>query len=211
MKPSAADSLSGSSSVDSPSLHSAQLQAWIKRIREGDRTAPDELLRAAGSRLESLARKMLARFPAVRSQEQTGDVLQSALIRLLRALREVEVTSVRDFFGLAAEQLRRELLDLARRYTPASRRGGRLAPRLTEEEMPLNLDDEGDLERWAAFHERVAALPAEEREVIGLVFYHGWTQAEVAELFQVNERTVRRRWHSALEKLRELRGGGAPS
>jgi RNA polymerase sigma factor (sigma-70 family) len=59
-----------------------------------------------------------------------------------------------------------------------------------------------DLERWAAFHEGVAGLPAEEREVVGLVFYHDWKQAEVAELFQVNERTVRRRWESALVTLR---------
>ena len=27
-----------------------------------------------------------------------------------------------------------------------------------------------------------------------LTFYHGWTQAEIAELFQVDERTIRRRW-----------------
>ena len=44
-----------------------------------------------------------------------------------------------------------------------------------------------------------------EREVVGLVFYHGWTQAQVAELFQVDVRTVRRWWESALVKLhREL-------
>src|SRR5262249_31686133 len=30
------------------------------------------------------------------------------------------------------------------------------------------------LERWAAFHEAVETLPAEQREVVGLTFYHGW-------------------------------------
>src|SRR6266436_2863883 len=96
------------------SLHTTQLQLWARRIREGDPSAPDELLRAAGERLEALTRKMLRRFPAVRRWEQTGDVMQNALLRLLRALEEVEPASVRDFFGLAAEQMRRELLDLAR-------------------------------------------------------------------------------------------------
>ena len=57
----------------------------------------------------------------------------------------------------------------------------------------------------AAFHEGVACLPAEEREVVSLIFYHGWTQVEVADLFQINERTVRRPWESALVKLRGLR------
>ena len=48
--------------------------------------------------------------------EQTDDVLQNAVVRLLRALEEVRPPSVRAFFGLAATQMRRELLDLARRY-----------------------------------------------------------------------------------------------
>jgi len=59
---------------------------------------------------------MLGRFPTVRGWADTGDVLQSAVMRLLRALKEVRPGSVRDFFGLAAEQMRRELLDLARHH-----------------------------------------------------------------------------------------------
>jgi RNA polymerase sigma factor (sigma-70 family) len=47
----------------------------------------------------------------------------------------------------------------------------------------------------------VARLPVEEREVVGLVFYHGYTQAEVAELLQVSGRTVKRLWQAALRKL----------
>lgn len=57
------------------------------------------------------------------------------------------------------------------------------------------------LDMWTAFHERVKQLPAEEREVVGLIFYHGWTQAQVAELLQVNERTIRRWWVAAQMKL----------
>jgi RNA polymerase sigma-70 factor (ECF subfamily) len=182
------------------SLHTVQLQEWARRIRDGDRSAPDELLRAAGTRLEALARKMLRKHPAVRRHEETGDVLQNALVRLLRALAEVEPTSVRDFFGLAAEQMRRELLDLARHHYGPHGRGANEAGSPGIE--PAD-DAEGseDLERWTTFHESVAALPAEEREVVGLVFYHGWQQAEVAELFGVTVRTIQRHWQSALGKL----------
>jgi RNA polymerase sigma-70 factor (ECF subfamily) len=67
-------------------------------------------------RLERLARKMLRRFPGVHRWAETGDVLQNALLRLLRALQEVRPESVRGFFGLVAEQMRRELLDLARHF-----------------------------------------------------------------------------------------------
>jgi RNA polymerase sigma factor (sigma-70 family) len=56
----------------------------------------------------------------------------------------------------------------------------------------------------------VDGLPVAEREVVGLVFYHGWTQAQIAELFQVDERTVRRRWQSACLRLNRLAGGELP-
>lgn len=189
--------------METPSLHTAQLQKWVQLIRAGDRSASDDLLRATGSRLEALARKMLRNFPKVRSHEDTLDVMQPAVMRLLRALREVEPTSVRDFFGLAAEQMRRELLDLARRY--AGPRGQEALMGDAEEgmaEMPAN-DDSADLERWALFHLGVAQLPSEEREVVGLIFYHGWEQAEVAELFGVHVRTIQRYWSTALIKLQQ--------
>jgi DNA-directed RNA polymerase specialized sigma24 family protein len=47
----------------------------------------------------------------------------------------------------------------------------------------------------------------EEREVVCLTFYHGWTQMQIAELFQVDERTIRRRWRAAVLKLTEALGG----
>jgi DNA-directed RNA polymerase specialized sigma24 family protein len=42
------------------------------------------------------------------------------------------------------------------------------------------------------------------------VFYHGWTQTQVAALFQVSDRTVRRWWRSACQRLSEELGGELP-
>jgi hypothetical protein len=50
----------------------------------------------------------------------------------------------------------------------------------------------------------VPVAPAEEREVMGLVFYHSWTQA------QVTERTVRNWWRSAVRLLTAALGGDLP-
>jgi RNA polymerase sigma-70 factor (ECF subfamily) len=190
----------------------------MDRMRAGDRIARDELIRAAWRRLEGLARSMLCRFPDVRKWEETGDVLQPALVRLLRALEEIAPASTRDFFGLAAEQMRRELLDLARRYRGPHGPGRILlgaAGGLPGESSapawePADPAAEDDLERWEHFHEAVARLPPEEREVVSLSFYHGWTQGEIADLFEVDERTVRRRWRSACARLHELLGGNLP-
>lgn len=189
-------------------VNTALLHAWVTRIRAGDLPARDELLRTVGNRLERLARKMLQRFPTVQRWAETGDVLQNALMRLLRALGDVQPHSVRDFFGLAAEQMRRELLDLARRFNGpegiAARHesGMQNAGDARVLDPPETVESAADLEKWSRFHEGVANLPAEEREIVGLIFYHGWTHQAIAELLGFSVRTVQRRWEAALLKLR---------
>jgi RNA polymerase sigma-70 factor (ECF subfamily) len=93
-----------------------RIQLRLDRLRAGDASARDELLTMACERLRRLARKMLRGYPGVRRWEQTDDVLQNAAVRLCRALEAVHPASVRDFINLAAVQVRRELIDLARHY-----------------------------------------------------------------------------------------------
>jgi RNA polymerase sigma-70 factor (ECF subfamily) len=190
------------------SLHTAELRPLLERGRKGDREAHDLLLRRAGERLERMARAMLRRFPAVGCQVETADVLQNALMRLLHALEKVDPTSTREFFGLAAEQIRRELLDLARHFkghTPV------LAQDLPRFEVIDEAEADIDLEMWCNLHEAVADLPPAEREVFSLSFYHGWTQQQIADLLQVTDRQVRRRWNAALLALSERLGDSLPS
>src|SRR5690349_10324078 len=93
-----------------------QLQAWLDRMQAGDPAARSALLEHACERLQRLARKMLKGFAGVQRWEQTDDVLQNALVRLWTSLQHVRPRSVREFYGLATLQIRRELLDLARHY-----------------------------------------------------------------------------------------------
>jgi RNA polymerase sigma-70 factor (ECF subfamily) len=191
------------------SINTQQLHVWIDRIQAGDQAARDDLIRGVLGRLEQLARKMLRRFPNVQRWADTDDVLQSALMRLLRGLQQMEAPgSMREFYGLAAQQLRRELLDLARHYASSKGPAGLQLGLTPDEDTDARniepsspLEDSDDIDAWARFHQEVDRLPSEEREVVGLIFYHGWKQSDVAELFGITERTVRRRWASALEKL----------
>lgn len=187
----------------------------LARARAGDAAARDDLLRRAHGRLERLARKMLRGYPGVARWEETGDVLQNSLLRLTRALKSVTPATTREFFGLAAEQVRRELLDLARRHAGANGWGRRHRSGFHAPDGPgLDPADAApgpdELARWADFHEAVARLPAEEREAFMLDYYHGWSQAQVAELFGVDERTVRRRQRRAAESLHAALGGELP-
>jgi len=186
------------------SAHSSQIRRWLDRIAAGDRAARDELLAAVSGRLLRLARKMFRRFPRVRRWVDSGDVIQNAQLRLLRALETVRPDSVRAFFALAAEQIRRELLDLARHYFGPEGPGAHHdsnQPASDRPQTPERAEDAEDLDRWQAFHESVALLPPEEREVMDLLYYAGQTQAEAAELLGVSVRTVQRRWGAALLRL----------
>jgi RNA polymerase sigma factor (sigma-70 family) len=201
------------------SFDTVQMNDWVDQYRKGDRSAADELFRAASKRLEHLARKMLRKFPTVSRWEETDDVLQNALVRLLRALGEIEPKSTRDFFGLAAEQIRRELLDLARRYQGPHGLGRRQTTSLkspAESTMPgIEPADQNhgadDFDRWARLHDAVEGLPVVEREVFSLVFYHGMKQAEIGGLLGMDERTIRRRWASASSMLNDALGGDLPT
>lgn len=190
-----------------------QLQGLVDLARNGDKRAKTLLLDHACDRLLRLTRKMVRTYPVLRRWETTDDVFQNSLIRLHRSLAEVELSSVRHFFNLAALQIRRELLDLVRRhlgpegigsnhhtdYQSADDAGGSLSRTLEEPE---------DLTSWTAFHEKVGTLSDEHREVVSLLYYEGVTQEEAASLLGIGLRTLKRRWLEAKIKLQEaLRDG----
>ncbi|HEX5271684.1 MAG TPA: sigma-70 family RNA polymerase sigma factor [Gemmataceae bacterium] len=198
-------------------LSNSSLDEMLTRFHSGDERALDELIRRLGDRLDRLARKMLRGFPLVRAREGSDDVLQSALVRLTRSLRQVRPASTADFFRLAAAQIRRELLDLARYHrrrlpvnpiTSAAEPNGAGPPPF---DPPDNHAEATNMERWEALHEAVERLPDEAREVFGLTFYHGWTQQQIADVLGVSERQVRRRWRDACLRLNDLLDGELPS
>ena len=90
--------------------------AHIELAARGDSAARDRLIELSAERLRLLARKMLQQFPQVRRWEETDDVWQNASLRLWKALKTCPLESPRHFFHLAALQIRRELIELARHY-----------------------------------------------------------------------------------------------
>src|SRR5437660_338619 len=101
-----------------PEFHTPVLHGYLNRLRDGDDRAFDELIGHTEQRLHLLARHMLRQYPAVGRWEDEADVLQDALLRLVRDLRDKHKrpASVREFFSLAASRIRSVLLDLHRHY-----------------------------------------------------------------------------------------------
>jgi RNA polymerase sigma factor (sigma-70 family) len=181
-------------------LHTTTLRDLVARFQAGENSTLDALIRRTEERLAHFVHRMLGGFPGVRAREQTEDVLQNALIRLARSLRQETPVSVREFFGLAAMHVRRELLDLARSHAR------RPTTPLTTDPPDRTTDSPTELERWTALHEAVERLPEELRQVFSCTFYHGWTQNQIAELLGISDRQVRRLWVEACLRLKEAVG-----
>jgi DNA-directed RNA polymerase specialized sigma24 family protein len=154
--------------------HTTVIQGCIDRLRGGDELACASLLGCAAGRLARLARKMLKGYPGVARWEPTDDVAQNALIRLDRALRSATPPAARDRFRLAAEQVRHELIDLARHDWGPRGLGARHAARTGCGDSadgvamamgaPETTYDSGRLAAWAEVHTAVAALGEADRE-----------------------------------------------
>lgn len=180
-----------------------------------------ELFAIAYGRMQSLGSRMIRGFPTVRRWDDTADVVQAAALRLHRALGDVDLLDPRHLLRLAALQIRRELLDLARRYTSpesfaAHHETNALA---TADGVVMQVDRAADpsaehpdgLESWTRLHDAVAALPDDDRELFELVWFMGATQHDIAALTGSSPRTVRRRWDEIKRRLVAALGGDIPT
>src|SRR5438874_7474288 len=200
------------------SLRIRQVQIWIDRLQAGDQTARNELIGHADERLRRLTRKMLRASPRVKRWEDTDDVLQNALLRLWKALHQTTPRSASHFFALAALQIRRQLIDLARQYYGPEGMGAKHASQVQGDDSanaPQAARADSTLEpsqlaMWTEFHQRVDTLPEQEREVFDLLWYQGLTQDEAAGLLNISEATLKRRWLAARLRLQHMLKGELP-
>jgi RNA polymerase sigma factor (sigma-70 family) len=179
----------------------AELQELIDRVNQGDDAARMDLIDRAFERLRQLSalilRKNFPRLKAAPTLVDTTDVAHESAYRLYHALAEIRPTTVRDFFRLAAQRIRWLLLDLAReadRAENVDRQSAESYESTPRSDPPAVL---------AALYEQIEGLPAHEREVVDLIYFHGLSQAETANQMGVTERTVRRYWTVARLRLFE--------
>jgi RNA polymerase sigma factor (sigma-70 family) len=192
----------------------------LQRLAAGDAGVREDVIGWACERMCEIAHRMLPAFPAVARWEQTDDVVQNAALRLDRALRDIVPADARGLVGLAATQVRRELLDLARKYrgpesyganheTNYQRLEGEMRAKVDDAALPVESDD--ILDRWTRLHSAAGELPEEEREVFHLCWYLGLKQDEIAGVLGCSVRTVKRRWETAKHLLAAAMPGEKPS
>jgi RNA polymerase sigma factor (sigma-70 family) len=191
----------------------------LERLAAGDDSAREELIAWATDRMRSITHRMLRTFPTVSRWEQTDDVVQNAALRLDRALRDIVPVNCGGLVGLAATQVRRELLDMAKKYrgpesyaanheTNYQRLDGELRAKV--EDAAQAPEFPADLDRWTRLHTLASELPQEERDVFQMCWYLGLKQDEIAQQLGCSVRTVKRRWESAKQTLAAAMPGGSP-
>ncbi len=136
---------------------------------------------------------------------EPDDLLGAVVERLLKAMRAVRPTTVRDFFALANQHMRWELNDLARRLDEQ--------PSMLELRENLAPAPASSAPELTSGGRRILGaidnLPEDEREVFSLVRIQGLSHVEAAEVLGVSTKTVQRRLNRALlllaEQLDDLR------
>ncbi|UBM38901.1 sigma-70 family RNA polymerase sigma factor [Bremerella sp. TYQ1] len=182
----------------------------LKRLSEGCPESRRTIIEHCCDRLRTMARRMLKKYPGVGRWSDTDDVLQESLLRLHRALVTVKPESVRKFYGLAATQIRRELIDLARSHFGPLGVGTKHdtdAGNAAQSHPDVHFEPD-TIAAWTEFHEAVEELPEAEKEVFSLLWYDGLIQSDAARVLGISLATLKRRWVSARLLLNERLQGG---
>jgi len=172
---------------------SKQATGWLAGWCAGDKAALDRLLPLVYDELRRIAARHLERERSDHTLQPTA-LVHEAYFRLIDQ-RQVDWRNRAQFLGLAAEMMRRILVNHARDRAALKRGGGLRKMSLTEAmNEPGPEVDVADLDEAL---ERLAALDARKARVIELRFFGGLTNAEAAEVLDVSAATVERDWSFA--------------
>jgi RNA polymerase sigma-70 factor (ECF subfamily) len=171
------------------------LMAW----NHGDQSALERLIPLVHAELHRIARRYM-RSERAGHTLQTSALINEAYLRLIDA-QQVHWQNRAHFFGIAAQLMRRVLVDFARSRGYKKRGGGALQVSL-DETMVITKERGEDL---VALDEALSALSElDERKgrVVEMRFFGGLSEKEIAEALRVSLETVRRDWRLAKSWLR---------
>lgn len=178
-----------------PSEVTQLLIAWSN----GDQAARDRLMSVVYEELHRLARRYMRRESPGHTL-QTSALVNEAFLRLVDQ-RNVHWQNRAHFFGIAAQMMRRILVDYARNRSSNKRGGGERALSLDE---GLIVSEERSAEVVAVHEalEELAKFDARKGQIVELRFFGGLSIEETAEVLGVSPGTVSLDWSLAKAWLR---------
>ena len=176
------------------SVSSYPVTDLLSRWSGGDAAAGDALVPLVYDELRRIARKCLA-------GQRSGHTLQPTALVHEAYLRLVNRGSASwqnraHFFATAANAMRQILVDHSRRKH-AAKRGGSAEPLGFSDQVAAAIQDPETVLALDQALTRLAQKDARQAEVVELRYFGGLTEEEIAEIWNVSPRTIRREWSSA--------------
>jgi len=172
----------------------------LVKVRRGDQHAADALFEAVYVDLRHLARRYLRDERPNHTLQPTA-LVHEAYVRLIGG-EPIAWQNRAQFFSVAAQVMRHVLVDHARRHR-AGKRHHRTVRVSIEDVVDQVTDQNIDLVSLDDALERLTALDAEQGRVVELRYFGGLTIPEIADVLDVAEITVSRRWKTAKAWLRD--------
>jgi RNA polymerase sigma factor (TIGR02999 family) len=171
----------------------------------GDKESLDKLMPIVYDELRRQAARYLRReLPG--HTLQTTALIHEAYVRLVDQ-RNVQWQNRAHFFGIAAQMMRRILVDHARTKKRAKRGGSHIKVSLDDANIAVRSQDL-DVVAVDEALSRLAKIDEQQSRVVELRFFSGLTVEETAEVIHISPATVKRDWSMAKAWLhRELSGG----
>jgi RNA polymerase sigma factor (TIGR02999 family) len=178
------------------------LLAWS----DGARDAPDALLKAVYGELHRQAARAMGREPEHATLQATA-LVHEAYMRLVDQKR-VTWRNRSHFFGIAAQLMRRILVDHARGRMADKRGGGATPVTLTESGVAAATTDDSPVDVMALHDalDRLALFDPAQARIVELRYFGGLTIEETAEATGVSQTTVKSEWAIARAWLRRELG-----
>ena len=173
---------------------SAEVTELLQQWSNGQEQALDRLLPQIHAELRKLAASYLRRERPSHTLQPTA-LVNEAFLKLVDQ-RAVKWQNRAHFFGIAAQAMRRILVDHARAHGAGKRGGGERRVSLDDAPAIAGTIDVDVLALDEALT-RLAAIDPQQSRVVELRFFGGLTMDETAEVMQISPATVGREWRMA--------------
>jgi RNA polymerase sigma factor (TIGR02999 family) len=167
----------------------------LEAIDAGEPGAASELFPLVYDELRARAGALMAAERRDHTLQRTA-LVHEAYLKLVGS--RTGFRSRLEFFGAAAQAMRRILLDHAIRRNSLKRGGGR--GRVDLESLDVGKSSPATSMDWVELDEalqELEQLDPRQHQIVMLRFFSGRTEAEIAEMLQISEPTVRRDWATA--------------
>lgn len=172
----------------------------LRKWSDGDRAALEELLPLVYDELHQQAERYLRR-ERVGHTLQTTALIHEAYLRLIDQ-RDVRWQSRTHFFAIAAQMMRRVLIDYARAKHREKRGGDDVRLSLDKAYLVAANEDSVDLIALDQALHRLAELDEQQARVVELRYFGGLSLEETAEVLHISRATTARDWEVAKAWLR---------